>query len=109
VIASSEAFRAATKKALRFRCEAGYALTRPCEIYDLIVRQDLELQFFAVPTLEGMYLEDGKTRRICISAFRPPGRQRFTCAHELGHSILGHGTRVDTIEDLRDSSAPTEN
>jgi hypothetical protein len=104
MIAFSELFRAAAKRALKIRTEAGYPLTRPCNVYQLIARHHMELQFFAIPTLEGMYLEDRKTRRICMSAFRPPGRQRFTAAHELGHSILHHGTKVDTIEELRDSA-----
>lgn len=104
MIAFSELFRAAAKRALKIRTEAGYPLTRPCNVYQLIIENRMELQFFAIPTLEGMYLEDGKTRRICVSAFRPPGRQRFTGAHELGHSVLHHGTRVDTIQELRDSA-----
>jgi hypothetical protein len=103
VIASSEAFRATAKKALKVRTEGGYPVAGACNVYELIIRQQLDLQFFAVPTLEGMYLEDGRTKRICVSAFRPPGRQRFTAAHELAHSFLGHGTKVDTIEELRDS------
>lgn len=101
--APSELSRAAAKKALKIRVETGYSMTRPCNVYGLIARHRLELQFFAVPTLEGMYLEDGDTRRICVSAYRPPGRQRFTAAHECGHSFLGHGTKVDTIAELRDS------
>jgi hypothetical protein len=100
--ASCESFRTAAKRALKIRIEAGYSMARPCNVYELIVRNGLELQFFGVPTLEGVYLEDEKTKRVCVSAFRPPGRQRFTGAHELGHSILRHGTKIDTIEELRD-------
>jgi hypothetical protein len=32
---------------------------------------------------------------MIISTDRPPGRQTFTAAHELGHHIFGHGTRSD--------------
>jgi Zn-dependent peptidase ImmA (M78 family) len=101
VINRPELFRVAAKKALRLRKDAGYALAEPCDVYQLIHNRHMELQFFDVPTLEGMYLEDLLTRRICVSAFRPGGRQRFTAAHELGHSTLLHGTKVDTIEELR--------
>ena len=101
-MASLELFRAAAKTALKIRTRAGYSVARPCDVYQLILRCRLELQFFAVLTLEGIYLEDGNTRRICVSAFRPPGRQRFTAAHELAHSVLSHGTKVDTIEELRE-------
>lgn len=34
-------------------------------------------------------IHDGKPI-ILVSAKVPPARQRFTCAHELGHIILGH-------------------
>jgi len=104
VIAPSEILRFAAKRALKIRTVGGYSLERPCDVYELIFHSRLELQFFAVPTLEGMYLEDGHTRRICVSAFRPPGRQRFTAAHELAHSALLHGTRVDTIKELKEKT-----
>jgi Zn-dependent peptidase ImmA (M78 family) len=102
---ASELVRAAAKKALKIRLDAGYSLTRPCDVYGLILQHPIELQFVAVPTLEGMYLEDGDNRRICVSALRPPGRQHFTAAHECGHSFLNHGTKVDKIEELRDTSS----
>jgi hypothetical protein len=35
--------------------------------------------------------------RIILGAERPAGRQVYTCAHELGHHVLGHGTRVDEL------------
>jgi IrrE N-terminal-like domain len=102
-VIQQELFRIAAKKALRVRNNAGYSLARPCDVYQLIHDSRLELQFFAVPTLEGVYLEDSTIRRICVSGLRPGGRQRFTAAHELGHSVLAHGTKVDTIEELRDA------
>jgi Zn-dependent peptidase ImmA (M78 family) len=104
----SELSRIAAKKALKIRVEGGYPLTRPCDVYELIVRHKLELQFVSVPTLEGMYLEDGDRRRICVSAYRPPGRQHFTAAHECGHSFLYHGTKLDRIKDLRDTASERE-
>jgi len=108
VIAPPEVLRFAAKRALKIRTVAGYSLERPCDVYELIFHSRLELQFFAVPTLEGMYLEDGHTRRICVSAFRPPGRQRFTAAHELAHSALLHGTRVDTIKELKEKTSEND-
>jgi hypothetical protein len=102
VNAHSEALRAAGKMALKMRAAKGYSIECPCDVYDLIFHSDIGLQFFAVPTLEGMYLEDGDNRRICVSAFRPAGRQRFTAAHELGHSALQHGTRLDSVKEFRE-------
>jgi hypothetical protein len=94
--------------ALKMRTARGYSPERPCDVYDMIFRLGIELQFFAVPTLEGMYLEDRDNRRICVSAFRPAGRQRFTAAHELGHSALRHGTRLDSAKEFREGAMETD-
>jgi hypothetical protein len=83
MIASSESLRMAAKTALKIRTDAGYSLHRPCNAYELISKKKIDLQFVAIPTLEGMYLEDDGARRICVSALRPPGRQCFTAAHDL--------------------------
>jgi Zn-dependent peptidase ImmA (M78 family) len=63
-------------------------------IYDLVQRLDIELRFMAIPSMEGLYTP-GEPPIITISSLRPSGRQRFTCAHELGHHVFGHGTRID--------------
>lgn len=89
------------KLALKTRMNAGYTLDKPCDIYEMVDAK-LTLQFVEVPTLEGMYLEEDEVTRICVSALRPPGRQRLTAAHELGHFVMKHGTRVDAVADLRE-------
>jgi len=94
--------RATAKRAIEFRLASEMAFDSPCDIYEIIRRRNLELQFVDIPSLEGMYLEEPESRRICVSAHRPVGRQRFTAAHELGHHILGHGTQFDTVVDELD-------
>lgn len=32
---------------------------------------------------------------ILLCSLRPIGRQAMTCAHELGHHVFGHGSKVD--------------
>jgi Zn-dependent peptidase ImmA (M78 family) len=55
--------------------------------------------------MEGMYYKEEKPL-IFISALRPFPRRNFTCAHELGHHIFGHGLRVDElIEDSQKAKA----
>ena len=93
----SPTLRAVAKRALEFRLGNGVAFEDPCDIYELICRRGLELQFVDIPSLEGMYLEEPETQRICICAHRPAGRQRYTAAHELAHHLLGHGTQLDAV------------
>ena len=52
------------------------------------------VRLHAFPSLEGIYSPGGKPT-IILSTERPWGRMRHTCAHELGHHLFGHGTRVD--------------
>lgn len=55
-----------------------------------------------------MYARASKT--VLVPALRPPGRQAFTCAHEMGHWHFDHGTRVDELDDMgnRSQRAPEE-
>lgn len=66
-------------------------------IYDLVERFGVELRFLPVPSMEGIY-SSGEPPIIAISSLRRSGRQRFTCAHELGHHVFGHGTHIDQLE-----------
>ncbi|WP_447916443.1 ImmA/IrrE family metallo-endopeptidase [Delftia acidovorans] len=65
-----------------------------CELYNVAVR-------FNDINMEGMYDRRPKPR-IHLSALRPLARRTFTCAHELGHHVFGHGS---TIDELREDQA----
>lgn len=49
-----------------------------------------------LPSLEGIYSKWPRPL-IIISSLRPPGRQHYTCGHELGHHIYSHEFRVDML------------
>lgn len=66
--------------------------------YNLAEAMGFDIRFVNIPSFEGMYLADEGV--ILISADRPEGRKRFTCAHEIGHHVLGHGTIIDEIIEL---------
>jgi hypothetical protein len=83
------------RKALQTRLSFGYPLDSPCDVYELVSREGLGLKFSNTSTLAGMFLNDGVSGEIVVSALRPSGYQRFTAAHELGHFVFGHGARVD--------------
>ena len=88
--------RKATAEALRTRLRAGYGLDTPICAYDLAGRLGIEVRFFDLPSLEGMYYNSLKPH-IILSSLRPSGRRAFTCAHEVGHHARGDGTCLDEI------------
>jgi Zn-dependent peptidase ImmA (M78 family) len=99
------------KSALEYRIRTGFPLDAPCDIYESIVRQGVDLRFMGIKSLEGFYLSDGTSAQINVCTFRPSGLQRFIAAHELAHHVLGHGStfdpQLDHVDRLR-SPAPEE-
>ncbi len=71
----------------------------PCSVFDLADKQGVEVRLAALPSAEGIY-SPGKPV-IVVSSLRPPGRQAFTCAHELGHHAYGHGEQFDELVEER--------
>ena len=70
-------------------------LNMPICPYVLSEAMGFDLRFVNIPSFEGMYVATNNL--ILISSERPEGRKRFTCAHEIGHHVLGHGTVIDEI------------
>lgn len=89
----------ATQKALRLRQKHGIASDQPCNPYDLAEHLGVEVRFAELPSSEGIY-SPGKPV-IIVSSLRPAGRQAFTCAHELGHHVYGHGEQFDELIEAR--------
>jgi hypothetical protein len=96
--------REALAAARRVRIRAGASAESPICIYDLVdehYRDEIELRFKAAPSLEGLYVRGepsaGSASIIIVSALRPAGRQRSTCAHELAHHLFGHGSSIDQV------------
>lgn len=52
------------------------------------------MRFFDIPSMEGVYCASASPT-IIVSSLRPPGRQVFTYAHEIGHHEFGHGDQYD--------------
>lgn len=91
--------RAAVTEALRLRVRHGRAGDQPVCPIDLALDEGVDVRFASIPSLEGMYMPQG--REIVIGSLRPCGRRAFTCAHELGHDAFGHGLRIDELLDGR--------
>ena len=67
-------------------------------IYDAAENLGIEVRFVDIPSMEGMYVRNSGSNSqpiILVSALRPAGRQASTAAHELGHHVFAHGTRID--------------
>jgi hypothetical protein len=83
---------------LETRRRAGKSKSEPVCVFDLAEGLGVEVKFCPGNSLGGMYAKASQT--ILVPALRPPGRQAFTCAHELGHWVFGHGTRIDEWDDM---------
>ena len=88
--------RKASAEALRTRVRAGYGLEAPLCVYDLAGLLGVEVRYFDLPSMEGVYYNSPKPH-IVLSSLRPAGRRAFTCGHELGHHARGDGTCLDEV------------
>jgi Zn-dependent peptidase ImmA (M78 family) len=85
------------QKALTLRKKNGHTLWEPLSIFDFTEKFDIKVKFVSIPSLEGIYSNNPPV--ILINSLRPAGRQGFTCAHELGHHVYKHGTKLDEINE----------
>ena len=92
-------------QALKLRGEMGIEPQAPAPVFDIIDRLDIKLSFMPIPSLEGVY-QGPPNPVILVSSDRPPGRQAYTGAHELGHHIYGHGESVGVASDNAGQEPP---
>lgn len=85
------------------RMKAGIDLKSPTCIYGLCDAHGVIVRFNDI-NMEGMYDREPKPR-IHVSALRPLARRAFTCAHELGHHVFGHGSTIDELRDDQSQAA----
>jgi hypothetical protein len=86
----------ALTKSCRVRREAGLGLREPVCVFDLAQDMGVEVWFTDIASMEGTYSRVPRPT-ILLSSLRPPGRQAFTCGHEFGHHVYGHGFRVEQL------------
>lgn len=85
------------------RTKAGIDLKSPTCIYGLCDAHGVMVRFNDI-NMEGMYDRTPKPR-IHVSALRPLARRTFTCAHELGHHVFGHGSTIDELREDESNAA----
>jgi len=100
--------RQAVRSAMEVRRLAGLSTSEPLCIFDVAENRGVEVKFFRGDSFDGLYARVSQT--VLVPSLRPPGRQAFTCAHELGHWYFEHGTRIEELKffDLNYNSKPEE-
>jgi Zn-dependent peptidase ImmA (M78 family) len=84
--------------AIQVRQLLGANLHTPICIYDACDKVGVQVRFAEINSMEGMYYQ-GPPPRILLGAKRPRPRRNFTCGHELGHHIFGHGSTIDQLQE----------
>ncbi len=99
--------RIAMRNALQLRRMLSVPREAPVNVYDVASTLGVEVRFVDRPSLEGMFYR-GPHPKILLPSWqhRPKGRIAFSCAHELGHFQLGHGTHVDEYVEESHQSGP---
>lgn len=88
--------RQALRAALQLRRTLSIARECPVNAFDVAQMSGLDVRFLDTPTLQGMFVRDPGPRVLLPSLkHRPRARVLFSCAHEIGHHQLGHGTKAN--------------
>ena len=87
----------AYKKSLLLRNHLNVSETESFCIFDTIDdKLGIEVRFVDIPSMEATYIKADKPS-IMVSSLRPPPRRAYNAAHELGHHVFGHGSRLDEV------------
>jgi Zn-dependent peptidase ImmA (M78 family)/predicted secreted protein len=74
---------------------------RPIDVFWVVQQEGIWLASRPLGRgLYGFYLREGEATGIVVHAEHPEYLQRYTCAHELGHHLLGHSSRLDEEPDI---------
>jgi len=94
--------------AIAARVAAGRDQKSPICVYSICESNNVTVRFNDI-SMEGMY-DRIPVPRIHVSALRPVARRNFTCAHELGHHLFGHGSTIDELrnEEASEGKMPDE-
>jgi len=70
----------------------------PLDVYTLCQDMGVAVRFVSIPSMEGLYgrRDDGRSV-ILLPSQRPLPRRVFSCGHELGHHVFGHGSSIDQM------------
>lgn len=90
--------RQALRGALELRRRGQAPKDTPVCVFDLADRLGVEVRFVGGNSFGGMFSKASDV--VLVPSLRPPGRQAFTAAHELGHWYFRHGSRIDELPEF---------
>lgn len=96
--ATLDVARIALRRAMEVRKKLAIPMDHAVSAIDLAQQMGIEVWFKPLASLSGMY-SGSSDPVIVIGSDRPAGYQASTCAHEIGHHVFDHGTRVDEYID----------
>ncbi|WP_155027746.1 ImmA/IrrE family metallo-endopeptidase [Burkholderia pseudomallei] len=88
----------------RARLADGYTRVDPVAIAE---EQGIDVMVRPLDKLLGAFLREDSVG-ILLNQLRPAGMFHMTCAHELGHYFLGHGSNTDDQLDYRSGASEVE-
>ena len=97
----------ASMAAARLHARLHTDLSRPVDIFRIVQELGIWLNSRPLGNLFGFYLRQDDALGICLNAAHPETLQRYTCAHELGHHLLGHESNLDDAADIDGLSGGT--
>ena len=77
---------------------------QPVDVFMLAQRLGLWLVAQPLDKAFGFYLRKEHAAGVVINSQHPETLQRFTCAHEIGHHVLGHESHTDDAATLQSMS-----
>ncbi len=82
-------------------------LSGPVDVFRIVQELGIWLNSRPLGNLFGFYLRQDDALGICLNAAHPETLQRYTCAHELGHHLLGHASNLDDAADIDGAGGAT--
>jgi Zn-dependent peptidase ImmA (M78 family) len=97
------------RRAMEVRAQLSIEKTASVDPLDAASRLGIQVWFRDARAYDGVYSAGGPPI-IVLASNRPLGRTAFTCAHEIGHHVFGHGATVEEVLDARTgtSISPSE-
>lgn len=98
----------ASMAAARAHARLKLPLDRPIDIFGVVQHLGIWLKTEPLGNLFGFYLRHGQATGIVLNSRHPEDLQRYTCAHELGHHLLGHQSHLDGDGDVNRLNGPLQ-